>query len=342
MAVLTLIVGNGFSIGLAQHLNIAGRYRSSSGLIPANTGQSVELVRFDGSQLKPGPLWREDLFPELWKEWHSFEPTNTHNRQRFSNFCARLARTAAVELQGNKFSVESIRPGVQLRQYIWLFMVHYHNLFSQHWHDVESWPWTRLIRGWCEQHDFSVVSFNYDLIPELVLGKVGYACTFVPTAHPNCIRITKPHGSITHYVPCGYFLGVDGGIGRGNQFSLSNCQSEQFARFEWPPRGIPPVPNLVPPGHSCSHYVMLNDNPGEAVQKRFEQTEVLVACGLSADPPDDEEIEGYARHIRENARVIQIGVRNDDQNRLAKILQKRVRDYTYLDATDINKLFSMV
>lgn len=211
--------------------------------------------------------------------------------------------------------------------------------------NLRCWAWSQALDRLATAHDLFAISFNYDINLERILGTLGYRYRAICGLFNNCFNlrpprqpiILKPHGCIMHDAPMVFRGSANPTFG----FAISMQYGEPLVgpMDPWPPLAIPILPNIVPPGHAVSHYISSYLNVVHAVGRRFRETEICIFCGLSADPPDTEEIRGYIQQLPAGCRVIQMGVGSDGRNALAAILKVRADlSYEYFCLSNLTSL----
>ncbi|HEV8604520.1 MAG TPA: hypothetical protein VGQ99_04095, partial [Tepidisphaeraceae bacterium] len=140
----TLVVGNGFSIGFAHFLGVADNYKTSF-LLPTD----VPLERLPGSKLDAGPLWRRELFPELWDAWEGFGKVTDNPRQQFFDFCCDIAASKAITVKKDGvYSWTNRSVGAQMRNLLWFMFYHYDRMFvaSMRRTNLHEWTWMHALK----------------------------------------------------------------------------------------------------------------------------------------------------------------------------------------------------
>lgn len=196
----------------------------------------------------------------------------------------------------------------------------------------------------------SAVTLNYDLLLERVLEIIGSYPGHPPSINlcdttenlpfseralpANTITLHKVHGGLQFDLRTGLTIFTRGyepnpwtrPIDIGNNYIGGVTVNVDRSR-----KKMPFIPDMVPPGHSgddiCNPYA----KPAERSQAQIAQADIVIFCGLSAEAPDTEEVEGLVRRIKPSA-VVQIGLEGDNTNELSKVLARHRSDHYFVDA----------
>ena len=103
-----------------------------------------------------------------------------------------------------------------------------------------------------------------------------------------------------------------------------------------PPTEYPTFPDIVPPGHAGDHLGNPQTDVIHAVSRVIGDCDAFILCGLSADPPDTEEIAGYLRHLKPGVPVFHID--RDQAKPAARLLKAATSRYFFVDPSELKNL----
>jgi len=213
----------------------------------------------------------------------------------------------------------------ELRQYLSLAYSHASILLLGQWRT--SWRWGAWLRNHCSRLA-GVVSFNYDLVPEIALNRAALSFHRLGTPEedvPNGIPVFKPHGSCDFDMGEGFVGGYTPfkaiGIlnnriinGRGRVSVVPSHRLSQ-ARFE---------ADIVLPFEESQQTRLLWVQQGYKTVFRIAQTvDALIVLGLSYHPCDRPEIDSLISQVPPGAEAWLV---NPTPNETFENMVKRVTD----------------
>jgi len=348
--VCTLIVGNGFSIGLASHLG-ASKLMCLDVLLPPDNNPN-HIHRSEYYEI-PRPIWNSNDYPLLaasWAEWVKQCPPSTTARRLFNSFCAHLSSIEHINPDRDRggITLQSATVSYQLRRYLWhIFSRNCNLLHNRQWNASSEWPWFSVLKYLSDNYLLRIVSYNYDCFIESSLKTCGAPFeiqfdpdpplymdgTVVRSIDEAVCQIVKPHGSITFSSLWDIKLNTTG----PNIFLITGSRHINHIKNHHPTRDCPTLPDLVPPGHHLGHLANPSQGYSRIANDWLKTSEFIVLCGLSAEHPDTEEIDSLIGSCQSSVRSIHVGVGerehepSDEYNDAGKILRKYSHSYEFVD-----------
>jgi hypothetical protein len=342
-------VGNGLSMRLCKYLSL-------DFLDLANLVQPEVLYDFADADpaLRGCSLWSRELFPNLCSvapeaiaRAPSFQQAVEHVLSLRTPASLNFTRAAgAMSFHGG------IDPyDLELRAYLWLLFESISRRFVAELQRpgalkrFDDWPWRSFMLEVCSAFATTFVSFNYECLLETTLARRGIvAVTVAPNAvcrrhypfhHLTC-HVWKPHGCVSFYMPKNVYYGPrPWRTVAGQNIIVHNIRYSTPSAVSrvWPAKKMPVLPDIVPPGERHSVIADTMDYT-EQVREVVSSADVLVFVGLSARPPDDQEIKYMLQDVRTEVPVLHAGIAHDDRNHLATLLKDASRKYSYFPLDD--------
>lgn len=350
MKKLVFIAGDGFSISFRRHLGIGDAILTRY-LIPPPPN-IIFRPRHEGDP-SIGPLWREDVFPDLFVKWE--ERTRdlriADPFERYWDFIRYMTAIPPPRMpeEDGTFTFVTMGSHAELRSYIWHLFTEYDlvirdalfNRLGEN-EDVEAiqdfyhnWEWGAVIHRINSEFECSYISYNYDLILERVLSALGFTI-ISPTSKEQFPGIAsretlvlKPHGSINFYTDFGLYQPKTEPL---HNFALYT-KIKGFST--WPRADYqeirPSIFDVVPPGHwGPGHITNPFFNIDDLCRDVIASADVIILCGLSAADPDTPEIDALLSHAAKGSLAIHVGLDGDSENIAAKLLRKHCGAYEFV------------
>lgn len=338
MKKLAFVIGDGFSISFRKHLGVLDRTPTSP-LVPC--GPEVKFKATDIDSFQTGPLWREELFPELWKAYEGVcRPSLT--AQERSRLLFMAVREQALRHSENLNSstedgkIRFITSGVhfEARSYLWHLFVNHSRVIREAIGGIQeprnfynTWEWGPSLLRMFNSFEVTVISYNYDMVIEHALSALGRLVVQPirraerpsEPEHGSTV-VLKPHGSINFTIQNDIFRSP--GIPHGMFAIFTGVESLGTYAASDIDNLRPVLFDCVPPGHSLAALL----NPEWAIHELAHETiteaDIIVLCGLSAAPPDDEEIRELLSYARPDTDLFQVGLASDDSNHASLLLRQ--------------------
>jgi hypothetical protein len=347
----TLVLGDGFTQGYLRAFGLHERVRCRI----RDHFQNVETLRYvatRGDRFASGsPLWEPCKWPRLFEAIGQFGAFDSWGFYRsLSNQLLNPDRGHG----GTTYHSSTL--SFEVRCYLW-------HLFRSVQTEIDAymvgrtppeykeWLWYPLLHVLLNEFNVSVISFNYDLVCEAVLGAnfntgVTYLTdrpVWVPRAN---VPLVKLHGSINLHAP----TPISAFTGHQPNPWLAQIDVQDSLTFgvmrPYDMTHFPEVPDIVPPGH----YGVDRFHPWAAetqfAKSMLTQAEIVVFCGLSGADPDTPEVQDLISVIVPRRTVFQVGLQtatnDDDQNELAQALRARALDRIFVRAEELPSVLSVL
>ena len=325
----SMILGDGFSQSflMAQNLQNEIRWSLQNHFPPP---ESVMYAPVIGDQFQLSPLWDRPKWPHLYDHWER------SGQLQGRDFYLSLPKEIINPHRSiDRLTYDTASIAFELRCYLWhLFRSHHYVLDSETCRskiDLGRWEWTRLLMLFLSEFALGVITFNYDLVTEMVLMRgfnlliCHYELRDFKQRPANSIAMYKLHGSISYYVNTGMrvFSGKDPNPWlRDNYFGMNEVSRPKLT-LDVDMKEFPEFPDLVPPGHYGEDKIAPISHSKSYSKSHINESALVVFCGLSADEPDTAEVKELVDAIDPTATVIQVGLDCDRDNPLSRLLSSR-------------------
>jgi hypothetical protein len=302
-----LILGNGFSIDFIRYMGVESPdILKKINITNLFAGGDSLAWPLDG---KPGFLSHKNC-PYLWRIGaRSFcDSAKTLEILEKVVTCANVYSLKGSESIGE--NNEFLLAYKELVSYLKYLFIHYDNQLPAISDSVNEWPWAVFLKNLDKDpriEEVTVVTYNYDLWLEKILGKLGinFEMPLLQTAGASKFKIYKPHGSISYLhkkpLPSSSFsinyktLANDCGIS-DIAVSQVNLSQHTAANFLIPPAGEA--------GRNGSAWAKnIRKECTNAVQK-YEADDLVVLCGLSYWHVDRAEIDALLNAMTSDIEMI--------------------------------------
>lgn len=194
-----LVLGNGFSMDLIQHLKSNSNLKGNLELDLSNLFVYGDVVKYPSLE-EPGFLSKK-YTPNLW----SLGARPTLGGPEAMEIVENLITCANVSLKSRGRDLEEIYKSAyqELTAYLKYLFIHYNSLISDadlkaH---TQDWPWLKFLKKINESEEVSkihIVTYNYDIWLERIfkLNKINFSVGGIEDSNQKII-IYKPHGSIS-------------------------------------------------------------------------------------------------------------------------------------------------
>ena len=347
----SFIIGDGFSQGFLGSQGLRGDIRwSINDHFPPT--DSLMYLPVENDQFESSPLWDPQKWPRLYAHWEGANRIGGRDFYR-ALYSGDINPHRAI----NRLTYDPASIAFELRCYLWhLFRAHHFQLFSSSRlssFDLNKWEWFKPFKMMMSEFALGIVSFNYDLIAENFLKNVFNCLVVHHELRPEDVYLRRPvdsiamfkmHGSISYYLNTGMpmLMGHDANpwmsdihVGM-NEIVSANLTLDPGMKV------FPEFPDMVPPGHFGDDKISQLSTVLPLSKSFISSSKVIIICGLSAEEPDTDEVRELVNEIKSDAVVIHVGLIEDADNNLAKILKDRDLQYTFLLPEQLNTLEDVV
>jgi len=232
---------------------------------------------------------------------------------------------------------QCLNPYQELLYFIRHKMIYYFRL-AQDKIDYKNWPWINLIQNLRNDHNITIISYNYDIWLEQALLHNDipfYRAGIEEQSEPEQLQLIKPHGSIDLKqkidISLKYSFPLKNLIISDNTSDITEIIPQEKLDE------IVPQVDLIPPMGSANDgrietYCNWSDKAHSAALNACQSTTHLIISGLSYYLPDRPELNDILRNIPISAKVDLI---DPEPNKVfVDILQTLYTEYHHFKSID--------
>lgn len=297
-----LVLGNGFSMDLLDHLGKLNEYPISNLLSygdrlcwPANDKNAFISFR------NTPHLWLLGVRPNNSSEKNSNIIENVIT-------CANaiyMKRPQSNQGVLNKKGEVYRNAYKELVSFLKFLFIHFDNEVPIEKSDLESWHWTKILKSLDKDDDVTevnIITFNYDLWIERCLDALGikYKTSVIENGGSGKFRITKPHGSIS-FLHSSKTDVTNFNINYNNEVSILEGEVEDFTCQLNDLKYHSPITPLIPPAGDSTRFKLTWAGKLRAeaniVSEAIGPEDKVVLCGISYWHVDRNEIDEILLNI---------------------------------------------
>tara|TARA_R110002111_G_scaffold133541_6_gene199496 strand:- start:1071 stop:2135 length:1065 start_codon:yes stop_codon:yes gene_type:complete len=324
---VTIVVGNGFNIGLCNYLDIWDKVDTRCSSIPCPPKASPEFIPIPPqSESLRGDLWREELWPNIFRL--------NEQLSGFEEWCAYFAEDRVNQLNdGQCWTMKYGSVGIEYRYYLFYLMYYYTDVFDRLRYsrrsDLDKWAWMVVLSGLLDRSWLRVISYNYDSILEFILADLQFGVRMPESdggrnwvnnllQFEGEVPLVKVHGGVVKRLT-GFLAGDL--PWQGNSSLIRARLPREI--YEYPPTSLTTFPDIVLPGSTYKTASHPGWDQLHCAEDLVSDSDLVLFVGWAGRDADKIEADCLAEACSSRSQVVTVLPREDTSNGIRESLREK-------------------